>query len=470
MTGLDAALKTCEELARNRIMNVFFNSTGKRDGVGVMLYCVKDKQNNEDEDESDDEDEGQASQESKTELLIDIAVPNVSLIKGIQECLPAPIVGRRRDLVEEYVDAKINDYKLHEVINNANKAFSNAQCVKKTPAKGQLPDSKAIWILTNQDNPHQDDNDAKRRLLTQAQDAKENGTEIYVWPLSSNFDGSLVYDEIAHVYEPPKDLQELLDALDTRAKKPRRTLTIPMFLPGTSTEDSSNPGIALDFYKLIQTKSKPKPVTINQNTKRRTEVVTKKINQETGEVLAGEGAAAADDRIVKFATIGTDRIQIHKDDPMNIRKANNGGATSGRLLLRGFKPINAIPMTHTIGSAYFAYPVDDYAKGSKKAFANLHAAMLRKKVLAIAEFVARPTTSSRLVSVIPQSEQFAEDEYQILPPGMLVCTLPYEDDTRSLKADVGDTATQESVDAALNLIRKQKFDERIEIGYHFENP
>lgn len=207
--------------------------------------------------------------------------------------------------------------------------------------------------------------------------------------------------------------------------------------------------------------------------------MTQTIIKDTGEVVkttgAGEAVAQSTvgiDRILNFATFGTDRVSISPDDVAKIKKASNAGTDRSSLIILGFKPQDAIPINLTVDKSYFIYPNDEEAEGSTDAFANLHAAMLRKKVVAIGELLTRITTSSRMVAIFPQAEQkeVEEDgfEEQITPPGMIVVNLPFEDDVRKIESDSGNAASEDLVEEAIDLIRHQKL-EGIEVGVNFEN-
>lgn len=191
----------------------------------------------------------------------------------------------------------------------------------------------------------------------------------------------------------------------------------------------------------------------------------------------GGGETVADstfgvDRILHFANFGTDRVRFSPDDVALVKKASNPGTGTASLIILGFKPRDAIPITFAVDKTYFVYPTDERGEGSTAAFANLHAAMLRRDVVAIGEMLTRVTSGSRMVAVFPQAEQkeFEEGfEEQITPPGMVVVNLPFEDDVRKIESDPNETtATEALVDAAIDLVRHQKL-EGIELGINFEN-
>jgi ATP-dependent DNA helicase 2 subunit 1 len=207
--------------------------------------------------------------------------------------------------------------------------------------------------------------------------------------------------------------------------------------------------------------------------------VTQTIIKETGEVIktTGHGETSAEstsgiNRILHLATFGNDRVLMTPVDVAKIKHVANPGTDTSSLIILGFKPQDAIQIDLTVDKAYFIYPTDEGADGSICAFANLHAAMIRKEVIAIGELLTRISASSRLVAIFPQAEQkeIYDDGYeeQITPPGMIVVTLPFEDDVRMMEHSLACAATDALVEEAVDLIRHQKL-EGIELGINFEN-
>ncbi len=197
-------------------------------------------------------------------------------------------------------------------------------------------------------------------------------------------------------------------------------------------------------------------------------------------------------RIRQFASFGGERVPMCDEDLATMRLLANGGKTRPALTIFGFKPKNSIPWYHTMSPAYLIYPNDDVVKGSRDAFVELHAAMVRKNVLAVGEVLHRVNWSSHLVAVYP----LQEDENA---PGMMVVTLPFEDDIRTLEEDEAwnawieqsnasqaskeapdqvpsvdldgklfDMPTDELVQAAIDLISRQRLS-GMQLGEDFEN-
>jgi ATP-dependent DNA helicase 2 subunit 1 len=202
------------------------------------------------------------------------------------------------------------------------------------------------------------------------------------------------------------------------------------------------------------------------------------ISEEVGRSAEGS------DRIRTYFELGGERIPMSGKDKLGIRMAGNANNAFASLILLGFKDKNAVPFTHTLEATHFVYPNDKRVEGSSSAFAHLHAAMLRKNVVAIGELLERANGTARLVAMSPLEEELCEDEIngEVVsrlksPPGMVVVTLPFEDDMRAMEPDAavrsletGGTAvaTEKVVNAAMDLIQKQTLS-NVEIGENFEN-
>lgn len=198
------------------------------------------------------------------------------------------------------------------------------------------------------------------------------------------------------------------------------------------------------------------------------------IVKDTGEIVktTSKSGSTSEDRIVHFATFGTDRVPLSPNDVSKIKASSHAGTTSSSLILLGFKPNAALPITNILDtSSYLIYPNETAAPGSTDAFANLHASMLRKNVVAIGELLTRVTACSRLVAIYPQAERRdSEFDDQLIPPGMIVVNLPFEDDVRKMHSDcVESIASEDLVQKTMDLICHQKL-ENVEIGLNFENP
>ena len=174
----------------------------------------------------------------------------------------------------------------------------------KTPSASskQLPDSRTIWIFTNNDDPCKDNEETKNRLRTAKNDCQEGGITINVLPLpkllisdeedSSGFDKSIFYNDLTSTSSqkktsteevkendinvdisyadfgtadggPAVDIDTIVDNFQMGMKKRRKYATVPLLLPGWKGRED-NPGIMLDLYSAVQVRSKLAKVAVHQ--------------------------------------------------------------------------------------------------------------------------------------------------------------------------------------------------------------
>ena len=277
ISPMDAALIACERLARNRVLKVATQKTGKRDGVGVLLYGTRTHGDDNDDDDDDDNDEQLTERRSSTQTLVELNPPGVQQIRMMRSCLDDPICGRRRNVQKEFMNVD-NDAgfgrKLRTAIQEANKTYLEAKFVKspRIPTHKTPGDLKSIWIFTNHDNPHQGRDEEKRQLAQIITDLADGGTDFVVWSLPKAdgcvFDPKLLYSDLQCLVHAPAtfDMEEMLENIGHQAKKPRRVLCMPMVLPDWK-DHKEEPGIMVNFYKIVQQQRKPQPKWINQATK-----------------------------------------------------------------------------------------------------------------------------------------------------------------------------------------------------------
>jgi hypothetical protein len=194
-------------------------------------------------------------------------------------------------------------------------------------------------------------------------------------------------------------------------------------------------------------------------------------------------------RLRFFAKLGADRVPLTQQEVKEIKQKSNILQKSNGLVLWGFKK-HASSFHYTLEPSYFVYPNDERVKGSTKAFANLHAAMLRKGVVGYGELLTRVTAIPRLVEILAMPEvreqievdddigsgEAVLEERQVSPPGFTLFILPFQDDVRSIAPDkaseaveqMDDVASDEVKSAATDLIRGLKLED-VELGERFEN-
>lgn len=531
---MDVALTICERWVRHKVLQVATHPrTGKRDGMGILLYGTQplskeelnsprpsqdddDKQDDDNEEEEDDRSIPSSGVVSTTHTLLPLEPPGIPHVKDLLECLPNTKLGgqRSRNLQDHYaLKETMNDSHtfLRSALQEAKMAFALAKCVR-APSSKSPQDTKSLWIFTTNDDPCAGDTQEQQHMETMAKDAAESGIRIHVLPLKSSsqhsfdvtkfwnriirpsplqpqgdpvFVGSTTWEEEGGATSsatPSLDVDDVLRHLQ-KWEVTRKVFSHPLLLPDWKDrgETEETPHIMLDFYRVVQLQRKPTHVMLHQQTKRETVRITQVLDEETGEILATLGKHAPEQppppfepggrTLSSYTKFGSEQVPLTKADVADIKKQSNA-TDFASLVLRGFRHVDSIPLHLTLDRSYFLYPNEAMVKGSTAAFANLHASMLRKNVLAVAELLTRKSATSRLVALYPQQEEVSFEEgvgrIQMKPPGMILTELPFEDDIRELGEDRGHVEpTEESIDSAAKMMSKLGLD--FAAGIPFEN-
>lgn len=504
ISPFDAAIIAAENIIHNKVHYSATTKTGKRDGIGIILYNCPFVRN-----ESDTS--------SSIRKLMPLNPPGVDSINMIRSCSKVKENGgyNIRDLKSELYSTKIEDipdetdsaeqnfeinqaYSLRSALHEANIMFNEAKCVKKLSSTSkEVEDIKVVWIFTNESDPSKGNEEQKYSIQCTAKDLLGNGIRMRLLSLPRadkvRFDLSLFYDSVIiidgdndfdeneiHIeIQDDLNLEGLLEQVSEAFLKVRKLQSVPMYLPGkeiptgsrieTSGETTNNPlypGIVINLYHFIRIKKKPLPTVINARSKKRTNKVTEILSTQTGEIISKE-------RIRYYIEFGNERVYFTKDEVDQIKMNSNAIPVAPCLILLGFKPtlsISSIIQCPLISRSMFAYPDETYVKGNRRAFGTLHASMLRKRVMAIGKFLFKTNGTERFVAVIPQEESLFENGEQNRPPGLIIMPLAFEDDIRAIPDNGMTAADMTLVEAAENMIRHLNLDREIVIGESFENP
>lgn len=311
----DMSLRTIQSLVETLIETIVTRKTGKRDGVGILLYNTKpqvkkikkDKDNpfeeknddiddddKMDENESDQEEEdsestnsdsnenGEAANQTNVHKLLDLAPPGIKQFRELRKLVDQ----KERDAKEEFCptdipsDSELRQAPLQNAIEEAMRIFLSSKFVKdrNKAKKPDEVDSRAIWVFTNQTNPY---TPALQQLVDNvASEAKEQNIEFIIWPLASMVGGALksgtfsspFFEALASAWyfdQAFQDMDELqqdgLDEIYRRMKKNRRLYHGPMHILHSSSNREAP--IMIDWFSPVQLAKRPGKVQIDDETK-----------------------------------------------------------------------------------------------------------------------------------------------------------------------------------------------------------
>jgi len=325
------------------------------------------------------------------------------------------------------------------------------------------PYTKRIFLFTNEDNPSATDKNQRDQAVNYAKRLGDMDVDIELFPLKKENDTKFEVrrffadlitidpdDANQGIIDTSSRITELTKRIRQKIYKKRQLGSIDFHLaPGVK--------LAVRFYTMIHTATKPTPLNLDSNTNKRLTNAAKMICEDTGAVLHK-------DQVDLYFPFGDEKVFFKKEDIAEIKKFDDPS-----LKLMGFKPSSRLKPYHNLRSSYFLYPDEERIQGSSQLCDALIKQMIAKDRIAIVRFVPRVTSSVRFAALLPQSEAFDEDNFQT-PPGFNLVFLPFADDIRKLatvKPDSKPDVDRNQVVNAKLLIKSlsAEFDCR-----NFENP
>lgn len=147
----------------------------------------------------------------------------------------------------------------------------------------------------------------------------------------------------------------------------------------------------------------------------------------TSSLLADDTARTVDKAEVRKAyKFGGDTITFTKQELADIRYFGDPV-----LRIIGFKPTSMLPLWASTRPTTFIYPSEDDVIGSTRVFSALQQKLLKDSKMAMAWYIPRRNATPTLVALLAGAERLDDDgQFQIMPPGIWIHSLPYADDVR----------------------------------------
>ncbi|KAF2232645.1 putative DSB repair complex subunit Ku70 [Viridothelium virens] len=381
-------------------------------------------------------------------LLADLDVPDAEDVKTLKQ-----LVEDKEEAARLLVPSSEKSFNLANLLFCANQIFT---------MKAPNFSSRRLFLVTDNDNPHFANKDARNSAAVRARDLYDLGVKIELFPISTpthQFNRSTFYDDI--VYEStPSDpdapapmssaakpsasgdgitlLQSLLSSINSKAV-PRRALfsNLPLEL---------GPGLRISVKGYIVLKrQEPARSTYIYMQGEKPQIAVGKTN-----VIAGDTARHMETTEIKKAfNFGGEQIVFTKDELAALR---NFGDPVIRII--GFKPLSMLPIWAATKPATFIYPSDEEYVGSTRVFSALQQKLVKAQRYALVWFIARRNAAPMVAALLPGKEEVNEEGAQVWPPGLWIHPLPFADDIRQ-NPDMGDVvrASDELVDYMHDIVR-----------------
>ncbi|KAI1408899.1 ku70 protein [Hypoxylon sp. FL1857] len=295
--------------------------------------------------------------------------------------------------------------------------------------------SRRLFIITDNDNPHDDDKKLKETAAYRAKDLYDLGVNIELFAITRDdekFDFSKFYDDI--IYRDPAIeeahpgkvstsksgsgltlLNSLISNINSR-QTPKRSYfsNMPLELgPGLQ--------ISVKGYNIIQKQAPARSCYVW-------------LDGEKAQIAVGETVHIAEDsartvqsgEVKKAYKFGGEYVYFSEDEQKSIKQF--GGPI---IRIIGFKDRSQLGFWASIKKSIFIFPSEEGYIGSSRVFTALWQKLLKSQKVGIAWHIARANANPQLVAIIPSKAQSdSKTGVDVLPAGLWLYPIPFADDLR----------------------------------------
>ncbi|KAK4671062.1 ATP-dependent DNA helicase II subunit 1 [Podospora pseudoanserina] len=382
-------------------------------------------------------------------------------------------VKKLRDLVEEGEDADEVLVPSKEPVLMSNVLFCANQIFTTNAANFG---SRRLFIITDNENPHGNDKQAKSSAAVRAKDLYDLGVTIELFPVSrakKPFDLSKFYDDI--VYRSSVEEGDNSEGVKTSRSGDGLTLLNSLISNINSKQTPKRsyfsrmpfelaPGLTITvkgYMPLHQQKpARTCYVWLGGEQAQLAQSETTKVDSEARTVEKSE--------IKKAYKFGGEYIYFTPEEAKSLKELD-----TKVLRIIGFKPLANLPMWASVKKSTFIFPSEDGYVGSTRVFSALWQKLLTSKKVGIAWFVARKNANPVMVAVIPSGSLNDEDEDSTapyLPAGLWLYPLPFADDIRSVEIKTSTKPADELTDKMREIIQNLQLPKATYNPLKYPNP
>lgn len=466
-----AALKCAYHLMQQRIIS------NPKDLMGILLYGTEStKFYNEDEATKG------GWSFPHCYLLKDLEVPEADEVKDLKRIVEDEDSSGVAELFKPSKEAT----SMHTVLFCANQVFQQ---------RAANFASRRLFLVTDNDNPHVNNNAFRSQAVVRAKDLYDLGVTIELFPISTpdhEFDTKLFYSDIIYkaapsdpeaiAYNPTSivdvDMSKLKSGssngitllqslLSTIAAKitPKRALfsSVPLEL-------APNLRISVKGYLLYKHQKPARSCYIYL------EGETPQIAKGSRSQMAEAGEVVQKPDIRRAFTFGGEKISFTDEELKSLR---NFGDPIIRII--GFKPMSKLPFWANIKNSTFIYPSEEDYIGSTRVYSALHRKISTAEVFGLCWFVPRRNATPVMAALIPTlSVPDTEDKRNPAavsqtgaPQGLHLIPLPFADDIRQNPPSTHETplrAPDSLVDAMRPIIQQLNLPKGVYDPSRYPNP
>ncbi|KAK4194769.1 SPOC like C-terminal domain-containing protein [Triangularia verruculosa] len=382
-------------------------------------------------------------------------------------------VKKLRELVEEGEDADEVLVPSKEPALMSNVLFCANQIFTTNAANFG---SRRLFIITDNENPHGNDKQAKSSAAVRAKDLYDLGVTIELFPVTranKGFDLSKFYDDI--VYRSPAEDPDASTGVKTSRSGDGLTLLNSLISNINSKQTPKRsyfskmpfelaPGLTITvkgYMPLHQQKpARTCYVWLGGEQAQLAQSETIKVDSEARTVEKSE--------IKKAYKFGGEYIYFTPEEAKSLKELD-----TKCLRVIGFKPMANIPMWASVKKSTFIFPSEEGYVGSTRVFSALWQKLLESKKVGIAWFVARKNANPVMVAIIPSGNLNDEDQdatTPYLPAGLWLYPLPFADDIRTVDIKCPPKPADELTDKMREVIQNLQLPKATYNPLKYPNP
>ncbi|CAI4211352.1 unnamed protein product [Parascedosporium putredinis] len=397
---LIAALKCAYHLMQQRIIS------NPKDMMGVLLFGTeKAKFQNEGDDKH-------APVYPHCYLFTDLDIPSAEDVKSLKS-----LVEDDNDEDNILVPSK-DPAAMANVLFCANQIFTT---------KAANFGSRRLFVLTDNDNPHSADKQAKSAAAVRAKDLYDLGVVIELFPITReerDFDMGKFYDDI--MYRDSAAEANMSDVLTSKSGGGLSLLNslIANINSKQTAKRALFSGVAFEIAPGLTISVKGYNVMNRQKEERSCYIW---LDGETPQLVTGETTKVSEDTARTAYKFGGEYVYFTPEEQKSLK---DFGPSTIRIL--GFKPQSSLPFWASVHKSSFIFPSEEHYVGSTRVFTALWKKLLADDKMAIAWAITRSNAKPTLVAIIPSRGRSEEDSGpQSLPAGLWLYPLPFVDDIRN---------------------------------------
>ncbi|KAF4946907.1 hypothetical protein FGADI_10820 [Fusarium gaditjirri] len=296
--------------------------------------------------------------------------------------------------------------------------------------------SRRLFIVTDNDNPHASDKQAKSAAAVRAKDLYDLGILIDLFPITrgdEKFDLNKFYDDI--IYRDPVGEANMTEV---RTSKSGDGLTLlNSLISNVNSKQTAKRALFsnLPFEIAPGLRISVKGYNIvHRQTPARTCYIW--LDGEKPQIATGETTRIAEDstRTVEKAEIkkaykfGGEYVYFSPDEQKSLK---DFGPPIIRII--GFKPRSLLPVWASTKKSSFIFPSEEDYVGSTRVFTALWKKLLKDDKMGVAWCITRANAQPMLAAIIPSRERSDGDSgTPYLPAGLWIYPLPFQDDLRNI--------------------------------------